>query len=126
MMSRSRYYVKCQIMSTSESALVSQSTFDAAKASCSPPNGHSHVRQQVHCYRYSKELCTKKSYWRVVVVAPLVERSLPTPEFRCSNPAIDKIYIVHCLLSTVLKKEMKKKRPGMAHLFKKRSYWLPR
>ena len=58
---------------------------------------------------------------RAVVVAQLVERSLPTPEARGSNPFIGKIYIEHlftCLLSTVLKTmNRNKKRPGMAHLF---------
>ena len=38
-----------------------------------------------------------------VVVAQLVERSLPTPEDRSSNPVIGKIYIEY-LLSTVLKR----------------------
>ena len=39
---------------------------------------------------------------KAVVVAQLVERSLPTPELRDSNPVIGKIYIAH-LGSTVLK-----------------------
>ena len=39
---------------------------------------------------------------KAVVVAQLVERSLPTPELRGSNPVIGKIYIAH-LGSTVLK-----------------------
>ena len=39
-----------------------------------------------------------------IVVAQLVERSLPTPEVRGLNPAIGKIYIEQ-LLSTVLKIE---------------------
>ena len=37
-----------------------------------------------------------------VVVAQVVEQSLPTPEIRGSNPVIRKIYIEH-LLSIVLK-----------------------
>ena len=37
-----------------------------------------------------------------VVVAQLVERSLPTPEVRGSNPVISKIYIEQWLLSTIL------------------------
>ena len=52
-----------------------------------------------------------RSYW-AVVVAQLVERSLPIPEVRGSNPVIE------YLLSTVLKDE-KKKRPGMGHFIKK-------
>ena len=47
-----------------------------------------------------------------VVVAQLVERSLPTPEVRSSNPVI---YIRQYLMSTVVKKEKKKNRPGMTH-----------
>ena len=44
-----------------------------------------------------------------VVVAQLVERSLPTPEVCCSNPVIGKPYITY-LLSTVLKwRKIKKK-----------------
>ena len=38
-----------------------------------------------------------------VVVAQLTEKSLPTPEFRGSNPDICKIYITY-ILSTVLKR----------------------
>ena len=40
---------------------------------------------------------------RVVVVAQLVEWSLPIPEVRRSNPVIGKKYFEH-LLSTVLKR----------------------
>ena len=40
-----------------------------------------------------------------VVVAQLVEGSLPTPEVRGSNPVIGKLLnIEHCILSTVLKR----------------------
>ena len=42
-----------------------------------------------------------------MVVAQLVERSLPTPEVRGLNPVIDKIYSKH-LLSTELKFEKTK------------------
>ena len=67
----------------------------------------------------------RQLFKRAVVVAQLAERSLPTPEVRGSNPVLGKIYIEHCLLSTVLKRqEIKKKMPGMAHLkklFKRRS-----
>ena len=58
-------------------------------------NGEASVRQ-----------CLKQQL-REVVVAQLVERSLPIPEVRGSNPVIGKIYIEHlftCLLSTVLKR----------------------
>ena len=59
-----------------------------------------------------------------VVVAQLVERSLPIPEVRGSNPVIGKnyLYIEHLFtVNCVLKRrKIKKKRPGMAH-FKKRN-----
>ena len=59
---------------------------------------------------------TVKHVWNVaVVVAQLVERLLPIPEARGSNPVIGKNYIEH-LLSTVFEKtKIKKKRPEMAH-----------
>ena len=44
-----------------------------------------------------------------VVVAQLVERSLPTPEIRGSKPVIGKFYIIY-MLSTGLKRQKKKKR----------------
>ena len=40
-----------------------------------------------------------------VVVAQLVEQSLPIPEVRGSSSVFSKIYIEHCLLSTVLKRQ---------------------
>ena len=49
-----------------------------------------------------------------VVVAQLVERSLPTPEILGSNPDIGKMLSTNC---TIEKKKIKKKRPRMAHLF---------
>ena len=54
--------------------------------------------------------------WEVVVVQ-LVERSLPTPEVRGSNPVIGKICMYYQLY---WKDENKEKRPGMAQ-FKKTS-----
>ena len=48
-----------------------------------------------------------------LVVAQLVEQSVPTPEIRSSNPDISKILSTNC---TIEKMKMKKKRPGMAHL----------
>ena len=46
--------------------------------------------------------CTLKSPCRrAAVVAQLVQRLLPTPEVRGSNPVIGEIYIEHCFLSTV-------------------------
>ena len=50
-----------------------------------------------------------------VVVAQLVERSLPTPEIRGSNPDIGKILSTNCTLEKI---KLKKKRPGMAHIVK--------
>ena len=56
-------------------------------------------------------------------VAQLVERPLPKPEVRSSNPVIGMFYLngtfVYCQLcieKTKIKK--RKKRPGMAHLKK--------
>ena len=58
-----------------------------------------------------------------VVVAQLVERSLPIPEVCSSNLVIGKhLYLywtfVYCQLC-IEKTKIKKKRPGMAHFFKK-------
>ena len=53
----------------------------------------------------AKKLTSCELLW-AVVVAQLVERSLPIPEVRGSNPVIGNIYIEHlftCLVSTVLK-----------------------
>ena len=58
-----------------------------------------------------------KNIYLAVVVAQLVERSLPTPEVRGSIPIgdinIDQ-YSTNCNLE---KTKIKKKRPGKAHLF---------
>ena len=48
-----------------------------------------------------------------VVVAQLVEWLLLTPEIGCSNPNIGKILSANY---TIEKTNIKKKRPGMAHL----------
>ena len=50
---------------------------------------------------------------RAVVVAQLVERSLPTPENHGSNSDMGKIVSTNC---TIKKTKIKKKKPGMAHL----------
>ena len=58
--------------------------------------------------------------YRAVVVAQLVERLLPIPEVCGSNPVIGKnlhsTFTVNCIEKT----KIKKKRPGMAHFFKKK------
>ena len=51
-----------------------------------------------------------------VVVAQLVERSLPTPEICNSNPDNCEIFSTNC---TIEKTKVMKKRLGMAHLQKK-------
>ena len=56
-----------------------------------------------------------------MVVAQLVEQSIPVLEVRGSNPVISKIYneqlfTIHC----IEKKKINKKRPGMAHFFLKK------
>ena len=67
----------------------------------------------------------KKRLVSAVVVAQLVERLLPIPEVRGSNPVIGKIlflYIEHLFtVNCVLKRrKIKKNRPGMAHFFLKK------
>ena len=52
-----------------------------------------------------------------MVVAQLVERSLPTPEIRGLNPDIGKVLSTNCTLE---KMKIKKKMPGTGDLFKKR------
>ena len=56
---------------------------------------------------------------RAVVVAELVDQSLPTPEIRNSNHDIGKILSTNC---TIEKTKIKKKRLGMAHLFTNGAY----
>ena len=51
-----------------------------------------------------------------MVVAQLAERSLPTLDIRGSNPDIDKILSSNC---TKEKREIKKRRQGMAHIYEK-------
>ena len=66
-------------------------------------------------------ICKMSLSW-AVVVAQLVERLLPTPEVRGSNPVIGKLlYWIFNYLPTVNcieRTKIKKKRPGMAHLKK--------
>ena len=50
-----------------------------------------------------------------MAVAQLVEQLLPTPEVRGLNLDIDKILSTNC---TIEKTKIKKKKPGMAHLYK--------
>ena len=59
-----------------------------------------------------------KTAFRAVVVAQLIEQSLPTPEIRGSNPDIGKILSANY---TIEKTKIKKKRPGMP-IFKKTNY----
>ena len=58
-----------------------------------------------------------------VVVAQLVEQSLPISEVRGSNPVIGKIlyytFTVNCMVLTIIKK----KTPGMAHFSNKMDSW---
>ena len=55
----------------------------------------------------------------MVAVAQLLERSLPTPEVHGSNPVIGEVLlsIVNCIEKT----KIKKKRPGMALLKKRKN-----
>ena len=55
---------------------------------------------------------------KAVLVAQLVERSLPIPEVHSSNPVVGKIQIEHLLtVNCIEKTKIKKKRQGIA-LFK--------
>ena len=56
-----------------------------------------------------------------MVVAQLVEQTLPTPEIRSLNQDIDEILTTNC---TIEKTKIKQKWPGMAHLFLKISLLL--
>ena len=68
--------------------------------------------------RYIEMLCKLFVDW-AVVVAQLVERLLPIPEVRGSNPVISKIYIEHFTVNCIEKTKIKKKRPGKAHFLRK-------
>ena len=48
-------------------------------------------------------------------MAQLVERLLPIPEVRGSNPVIDKKLYRTVIVNCIDKTKIKKKRPGMAH-----------
>ena len=61
----------------------------------------------------SPERITKDDDFRAVVVAQLVERTLPIPEIRASNPDIVEILPTNC---TIEKTKIEKKKPGLAHL----------
>ena len=66
-------------------------------------------------YRFKVGVPTNRAF-RAVVVAQLVERSLPTPEIHGVNPDIGKILSTNC---TIEKTKIKKKSHGMAHFKKK-------
>ena len=51
-------------------------------------------------------------------MAQLVERLLPIPEVRGSNPVIDKKLYRTVIVNCIEKTKINKKRPGMAHLKK--------
>ena len=59
-------------------------------------------------------MITKSEAIGVVVVTQLVERSLPIPEVRGSNPVIGKYLYWTFTLSCIEKTKIKKKMPGMA------------
>ena len=73
------------------------------------------LKNSEQAFRYSKSVLTTTTIW-AVVVAQLVERSLPTPEIRGSNPVIGKLlYRTFNCLSTVNcieKTKIKKKEAG--------------
>ena len=59
----------------------------------------------------------QKQFYRAVVVAMLVERSLPTPQIRGLNPDSGKILLTDCAI-LIEKVKIKKKRPIMTRLKK--------
>ena len=54
-----------------------------------------------------------------MVVAQLVERSLPNLEFHSSNPVIGKIFIEHITVNCIEKTKIKKKEAGNGSFFPK-------
>ena len=62
-----------------------------------------------------------------VVVAQLVERSLPIPEVHGLNPVISKIYIEHLFtVNCIEKTKIKKKRPILeSRLCSSNGLWMP-
>ena len=60
--------------------------------------------ESTESWQYPVILQRNLGFSRAVVVAQLVERSLPTPEVRGSNPVIGKNLLNIYLLSTVLKR----------------------
>ena len=59
---------------------------------------------------------TGEAFLRAVVVAQMVERSIPTPEVHGSNPVVGKLYITYTYtVNCIEKTKIMKKRPGMAH-----------
>ena len=69
-------------------------------------------------------LSAKLYLFGVVVVAQLVERLLPIPEVRSPNPAIGNIFCWTFTVNCFEKMRIKKKRPGMAHIFLKNYTYL--
>ena len=55
-----------------------------------------------------------------MVVAQLVERSLPIPEVRGSNPVIGKNIQLTFTVNSIEKTKINKKWPRMAHFYKKK------
>ena len=80
-----------------------------------------HTRTQ-HTHTHEKKVkndCQRKK-GEAVVVAQLAERSLRTPEIRGLNPDIGNILNILSVNCYPEKTKVKKKRPGMAHFFKKK------
>ena len=61
------------------------------------------------------EITTFYLQYGPVLVAELVEQSLPFPEVRGSNPVIGKNLYGTFTVNYIEKTKIKKKRPGMAH-----------
>ena len=65
-------------------------------------------------YHKQRKIRRTNIFCWAVVVDQLVEQSLPKPDVCGSDPVIGKIYIEHCLLSTLLK--IMKTMPGKCTL----------
>ena len=81
------------------------------------------LKNSEQAFRYSKSVLTTTTIW-AVVVAQLVERSLPTPEIRGSNPVIGKLLYqtFNCLstVSCIEKTKLKKKEAGNGPFLKEK------
>ena len=78
------------------------------------------IREKRPGYANIYKLWVKQFTTRAVIVVQLVKPLLLILEVHGSNPVIGKIYVEHLFtVNCIEKTKIKKKRPGMAYLFKK-------